>query len=941
MVRYLRVLGLWLALVSPVLAANGPIWVEGEAPAKKNVTPNAGFENVDPDELSGGAMLCSFAEEGKPAGTAEYEVNVETAGAYQFWVRANYGTGLGWKLDNGAMTPADIKAMQAENQDQRKTRAANPNWQPRLVQQSGAGKDGGFGFVFTAWLNLGKVDLTAGKHTLTFELGGSAPASKQHYAGIDCFMLASGDFTPNAKFKPGEPGWKATPEFDATKAWDFAPAQDMFDANALFDLRSLNEGTAGEKGFLKLSEDGNSFVTGDGKPIRFWGGSTYTQRDVSEAGKGWNKMSGEEALAHHARFLAKRGVNIVRLHGDITPKKDDQKFTDVDPKELDEIWRLVAAMKKEGIYTVIDPYWGSHTNAKASWGVPETGGGPGKGTLAGLVFFDPTVQTAYKAWLKAIYTQPNPHTGIPLAQDPSVGIIQIQNEDSMLFWTFQSVKGEALKVLKTQYAAWLTKKYGSYDKALEAWGGASVVEDQVPMEGLPPMWMLWDLTGDARTKKGSAPGREKSLADQLQFMSETMFNFNKTIEDYLHKDLGCKQIVMAGNWRSVDQIYVDDAERWSYTATEVEAKNHYYSRAHLGMNTGWQILPGQYYANESATQHPEAWPMNVRQVVGHPFVIPESLWVPPLLYASESPLMVAAQQCLTGVDTFYWFATGVPEWQDPMNIWTFAVPGMMGQFPAASLIFRKGYVKEGAPVVHEERSLQNIWDRKSPLIAEGGAFDPNRDAGNLPQDTAIKGGVDQLAFVVGPVEVKYGGDPAKSKVEDLSKYIDKEKKTVKSNTGEIQLDYGKGVYQVNAPKAQGAAGFLPAVGKIALADVTIECRNEYASVTVVPLDDQPIKSSKKVLVQVGTVYRPTGFQARPATFEADKQEIKGWRILNVGEKPWRVANTDLTVTVGNAGLTKATLLDVNGNAAGDVPVKSEGGKIAVTPPANAMYVVLQ
>ena len=50
----------------------------------------------------------------------------------------------------------------------------------------------------------------------------------------------------------------------------------------------------------------------------------------------------------------------------------------------------------------------------------------------------------------------------------------------------------------------------------------------------------------------------------------------------------------------------------------------------------------------------------MRQVVGHPFIISESLWVPPNRYEAEGPLIVAAQSSLTGLDVFFWFATNVP-----------------------------------------------------------------------------------------------------------------------------------------------------------------------------------------------------------------------------------------------------------------------------------------
>ncbi len=208
---------------------------------------------------------------------------------------------------------------------------------------------------------------------------------------------------------------------------------------------------------MRLSPDGESFVLGDGSPVRFWAVTTYVQRDRSA-----------EDLAHHARFLAKRGVNMVRLHGELESKDKGASLTDVDQKTIDEAWKLVAAMKKEGIYTTISPYWAaSLKHVPASWGIE---GWPENQDAQALLFFNPRLQEGYKAWLKALLAAPNPHTGIPLAQDPALAIIQLQNEDSMLFWTMQSVKGRQLQLLGEQFGTWLKKKYGSLDRALRRLG---------------------------------------------------------------------------------------------------------------------------------------------------------------------------------------------------------------------------------------------------------------------------------------------------------------------------------------------------------------------------------------------------------------------------------------------------------------------------------------
>ena len=72
-----------------------------------------------------------------------------------------------------------------------------------------------------------------------------------------------------------------------------------------------------------------------------------------------------------------------------------------------------------------------------------------------------------------------------------------------------------------------------------------------------------------------------------------------------------------------------------------------------------------------------------------------------------------------------------------------------------------------------------------------------------------------------------------------------------------------------------------------------------------------------------------------------KVRIDGEEIVRTGTAPWQIADTKATITVNNARLTKATLLDVNGYAAGDVPAATSGGKLTLKLPPNAMYVVLR
>jgi hypothetical protein len=321
--------------------------------------------------------------------------------------------------------------------------------------------------------------------------------------------------------------------------------------------------------------------------------------------------------------------------------------------------------------------------------------------------------------------------------------------------------------------------------------------------------------------------------------------------------------------------------------------------------------------------------------------------VPPQGYQSEGPFLVAAYQSLNGVDAFYWFATGEEGWRQPGSAngflpsegkWVCATPMLMGQWPAAALLYRKGYVRQGAPAVHEERSLADLWQRRMPIIAEDAGYDPNRDKDYLPKESNVRGGVNPLAYLVGPVLVTYGGDPAKSKVADLAQFIDPSAKTVTSVTGELKWDYGRGLCKLNAQKAQGVTGFLKKVGSIALTDATISSGNDYATVLLVSIDDKPLATSGRVLVQVGTTERPAGWKTRPAKVGGEEGE----QVVDFGKAPWLIVEGDVKVTIRNPHLKAGTVLDPNGMATRRMPLtEAAGGGKALAFPPDALYVLLE
>ncbi len=717
---------------------------------------------------------------------------------------------------------------------------------------------------------------------------------------------------------------------DLDRSWPFVHPEDRFGSNAVLDLRGMNEKTAGESGFVRLGADGQ-FVRGDGTPIRFWAcGSGEYQKDSKE-------------LASHARFLAKIGVNLVRLHTQIAPVGKNPELTEVNQKEIDGIWRAVAAFRREGIYVVISPYWANDKHV-TRWGID---GYTGDADLWGLLFFNETLQRGYKAWVRALYEPSNPYTGIPLAKDPAVAIIQVQNEDGMFFWTMQGMKPHQKALLGSEFANWLKMKYGSLENASKGWDGFSARGDDLD-RGIVDIMLIWEWTQD------QTGGKAARLADQLEFFAQTQRKFYADIADYYHKELGCQQLINASNWITADGVRLNDVERYTDTADDVLAVNRYFTGVHEGKNNGWRIDPGDRYTNNPGVLNPRDLPTNLKQVVGHPILVTESSWVNPLDDQSEGPFLIAAYQSLTGVAGYCWFTATAAQFdndpyydflnmggQHPFRKWSCSTPALMGNFPAAAMMYRCGFLRQGDAVVVEHRSLADLWQRRMPAIAEDKGFDPNRMAGERGEK--VNGGVvDPLAFLVGPVRVTYGGDEKPNEIADVSKWIDREHKIITSNTGQIRLDYGRGVCTIDAPAAQGVSGFLGQVGPVRLSTMDVDCHNDHASILAVSMDGLALGESKQILVQMGTRARPEGWIEQVATWtSADHKTVnQGFQIINTGHMPFRMASADARITIRNSIVKTATVLDTAGYPTGKIDLDSSGGQASFKAPADAMYVVL-
>ena len=179
-------------------------------------------------------------------------------------------------------------------------------------------------------------------------------------------------------------------------------------AKGVTDFSFLLDAPAGKHGFTRI-ENGH-FVNDAGRirfnGINFVGGANFPSHEQSD---------------RLAKRLAHFGVNCVRLHyfdGDYIYRDFHEKgILEEDgvtfaPEQQDKFDYLVSALKKEGVYV--------NVNLMVARPFKERNG------------FDKEIQQKEIDYFRALFAHVNPYTGLTLADDPAVCIVELNNENAMM-----------------------------------------------------------------------------------------------------------------------------------------------------------------------------------------------------------------------------------------------------------------------------------------------------------------------------------------------------------------------------------------------------------------------------------------------------------------------------------------------------------------------------
>jgi hypothetical protein len=215
--------------------------------------------------------------------------------------------------------------------------------------------------------------------------------------------------------------------------------------------------------------DGHLAYDGGGR-ARFWGINLVREGALPAA----------DVAADYAQSLANAGFNLVRPHhmdfegagSLLNPNRGEPGEPLALPEALDRMDRFHAERARAGVYTWLETW--TLRSFRAEEGLPSSQGLPVGHKYA--PFYWPEYADAKKAWVRAVYDRTNPYTGLRYADDPSIAVVELANEDSLVSaWgggMLERLPGPHRQRLDERWNAWLRARYKTDTALSNAWKGS-------------------------------------------------------------------------------------------------------------------------------------------------------------------------------------------------------------------------------------------------------------------------------------------------------------------------------------------------------------------------------------------------------------------------------------------------------------------------------------
>jgi len=800
------------------------IWIEGESARVKSVKPHGWYDDVKKDTLSGGRWISNYSDD--HVGTVRYEFDVVEADTFNFWMRANpLRANLSYRLDgSGQWSAIDL------TKDQRGLMNIASDNKPDMR--------------FITWVKVGKVDLSAGKHTIEFRMD----SGLQNHGAIDCFTFVRIPFVPSGARKPSVKSGSAGPAEWFPVIFD----DDPLSPDSVIDMSHLIEAPAGEKGFLKRDGPRLRFEQADGA-TKFWAINT-----------GPGDKSPDE-MVQAAKWFRKHGINLVRQHTMVNAAGLLDANGDFDADRLDQYDRWFAALKEQGIYTtwsVIYPHHGPFLQkhdgydpdlfAELDRGDEHHDGNRQAIVVNDFINLDRRLQDIAFRYFDKLLNHTNRYTGLKYKDDPALAILEFQNESNVFFHTLNSLRGDKYplfaKAVRRMFFQFVKNKYGDQAAVAKAWSDRWDRDDKWESGELGLMGAYhWGSDGPLHEFKG----QQRRAGDYIEFLARLQRDYYARRENEV-RQAGFGGVTVTTAWKSGGPA-ASMANLYADTAADMIDRHNYFG----GGAGGHAIVEGNV-SNQTHLDQPGRGLLSLAlfQVEDRPFGISEWSMMPPAPFKAEAaPLYAFYGMGLQGWDAVYHFACGSHRMGDGwpnLRKYVTETPHYLGQFPALACAVHNNHIKEGDSVAVRRLTRDDVFAGRDVLgqALSGGSHDEKELVGKLATPPE--------AVAIGRVTIAFGKESVLE--QNLSPHWDQQAEAITSTTGELVWRYGDRLVEVRSAKTQGVIGF--AQGRVVeLPGVTATIHTPFVSLIFTPLDDDALERSNHILItamardkQTGAVY---------------------------------------------------------------------------------------
>jgi hypothetical protein len=622
-----------------------------------------------------------------------------------------------------------------------------------------------------------------------------------------------------------------------------------------------------------------------------------------------------------AKQLRMHGYNLVRFHYiDEALMEGRKQDFDYDPQALDRFHYLLAALKQQGIYWMID----AATSENGAYASSASGPAVNPRNIKLGLYFQPAAQEHWKTMVTTILGQKNPYTQQSVLTDPALAAVTVMNENSLEYITREGYPDD----LQQPFREWVKNKYKNYSVLQAAWQDESI--DSIAKISLPD-------------EQENSPRH----GDLLRFFSDLERSTLQWTTDFLRKQ----------NYKGLITNYNNGASIYTRVVTrdlKLATQHAYYDHPSDFVESGSQ---------QSGTSSIEDVVPNARDLISHrygqqPFLVDEydhPFWSS---WRREAGIVIPAYAALQGWD-------GIARYGNPIELGygrskferhTLIYPFTIGMDPIAragetlaALLFRRADVKPAQSSVAIDLSTQSVFDEgmgrwrlmpddlSSVGLVTGFALRWNDDTlDNAPHwkpDLAfpLTPATGRAQEVLDKLAEKFGKEipsPWAGHVEALRKagILSKKNRTnpalgvYESDTSEILLDSRERRMTVITPNTEAAV--FDDDAPLTLSQLTIESASSPAMIAISSVDGKELTDSGRMLVILAT-----DAQNSDMRFSDDRKTLQ-----DLGRPPIMMLTARATITLRHNSAEGLRLYStaLNGKRIDVIPTEKVTGGLRFT-----------